>query len=177
VSSTPQKVRINGEDAILFRDGTPPVYVLGNGKFAVHWDGKWKKRASLRGIDSLITKDHPTLKIFSVDSGRVYYERRPQVVEAREFLEKKIINAEGKRVYKGYGQWFVFEKELVDKLNELEERRTNAEKAFYDEFTRILKSARRVYTTNFGTLLKHQGEPQPEEDEQVDLEDLEGEEE
>lgn len=158
--------RIKGLDATLFKDGTRPIYVLSDGRFAVKWGDDWFVKPSLRSVENKINSERPCLKIFSAGFG----SESVQVVEAAEF-NRKIIDRDGKKHYPGYGDnWYIFDEGKVKALTAFLARYKKTTEALREEFHQIIKGSERVSQFNFKDKLAGERDP-------TDVEDYEPEEE
>lgn len=118
---------------------------------------KWLKRTSLLALDNATNKGRPALKLMRYSTGSVFHSCDSEVQEISEWLDSKLVSREGKRVYKGWGGWWLFDAEIQAALMDLEKRRAAFEESMNEEFTKITKKAKRVDGSNFKDLLKTKG--------------------
>lgn len=153
--TTPKTRTINGVTGQLFQDGERPIYLLPDGMFGMEEMGLWKKYTTAKGAQKAAKKEVKSIKLFSVDDVSVSRSREVHRVEASDMLENRFKDKNGKRVWKGYGAWYLDDDEdRIKKLLDLEERRARVEKGFNDEFDAIMKGAKRVYRSNFKDFLE-----------------------
>jgi hypothetical protein len=151
--AAPAMERIKGRDCGLYRDGTPPVYMTPDGRFAVFWDNKWQTRASLKSIDNLTLAHRPAIALFQMDNSEIFHDCQPRIVMATEWRDNSLLDKDGKRVWRGYGNWYRFDAKRIEALKALEKKRKEFEKEIDKEFTRIMKGAVPIYKDDFKELI------------------------
>ena len=154
-----QNLEIRNEPATLFRDGEYPIYVLtASGRFAVKWNGEWVVRRSLQTIEKLIGRTRKSLKLFRADSSSVSHSSGLEIVDVISWPDSnKMLNADGKRVYRSWGNYYLFDAQRIAKLQELEAQRQLYEETINTERERIMKGLRPMYQSSFEELLEKHG--------------------
>lgn len=145
------------QNGTLFRDGQIPIYFTSDGRFAVQIAGRWIVKSSVKSIENVLSKGAPFLRLFLVDSGISFRSRAVWTIDATAILENKIVDADGKKQHKGYGDYYVYDEEIVAKLRELQKRVEKAERDFNKEMEAVMKKARNVYRGNFDEMLAKYG--------------------
>lgn len=155
---TEQTQRILSQNATLFEEGPPPIYLLKDGRFAVEHGGKWVAKASAAAARRLANKAAPVLRILSFyTSWRTSSQDFTiDVFDAADMGSNQLRDGAGKRHYL-HGSQYVHTPELLAALKDLFRRRKEAEKAFEAEFDGIMKGAVRVSHDNFKKLLRDYG--------------------
>lgn len=151
--TTPTKVLINGMDCTLFREGPPAVYLRPDGRFTAEYGGAWITRTSIASLDKKLKAGAKTLKIMRFSDSRLHDPSEIDTVEAQDFLNAKIIDGQGKRVWRGYGTWAVFDQTAYDALIALEKERAAFLKDWHKRHEAVTKKLTRVYKDNFKRLL------------------------
>lgn len=149
--------KINGQEGMLIRDGKHPVYLMADGKFAVEFGGGWKFRTTIAAIDKLCGDKRKAVKIFTAGRYQVNHHCDPEVVEASDMQQSQIKDRDGKRVYKSYSTYFLFDADAVAKLTDLERRRSDFERKINEEREEIVENLTIVGIRNFKVMLELHG--------------------
>lgn len=146
---SPQQELTNFGKATLFREGEPPIYLLGDGRFTVNMGGRWEVRTTLKAIEKVRNAVKPSIKIHTALPGE-----HDEIVEAVGIDGRIIIRVDGARIRKGYRPWYVYDAERAAKLEDLERRKDEANEAFKAEERQIMEDARIVNQHNFEEVLR-----------------------
>jgi hypothetical protein len=144
-----KKVLVRSSEAMLFRDGPVPVYIMPNtGVFAVFYQGKWQTRSSLGAIDNLIAPSDkvayrvPVTRVDAgfVPSGSPASHTEYVVVTVKGF---NLIKEDGRPVY-GYDDVVLFDAKAIAKLDAIAAEQKALEKEFARKYRRLIDRAEKV---------------------------------
>jgi len=150
----PETKEVLGQRATLFRDGPNPIYLLPDGRFAYQWAGRWIAKTSLKAVEKVLGRERPSIKLFQAEGSVSYHSWGPvHVRDIAEWGDNKLTTKDGKRVWKGYGNWYLFNAEVVAKLEEYYKRRAKIEDELNKEYEKIIRKLRSVNSFEFKELI------------------------
>jgi len=163
MSSEKVMVRLGNREteAVRFRDGDPPIYVMDDGRFAVNQDGHWVVRPTVKGLEALIAGSAKFVQLFAHDgTTSVSRESSPKVHAVVRLLENgRYEDPNGKKQYGSrWGNLYLFDQKIIDQLTELEKRRFKYEQEVSRDLERILRKAVKVDSENFQQMKEKHGQ-------------------
>lgn len=156
-----QKTKIFNKDATLFKDGTLPIYLIADGRFAVPSHGTWKPFDSLKGAEKFVAKEtgRKVLKVMDAPSFRLASRSACRVAVIASYKDGRFYGPDGKRA--GYGTWYLLDEKLKAEYEALENERIELETKLNKKYKALEKRLRAVpsWSADFAEFLDKHGVP------------------